>query len=319
LSAADRSLSIARYSSDAKGTWDDFVRTSKNGTFLLARDFMEYHCHRFEDHSLILRDDGRILALLPANRSGDELHSHQGLTYGGLITGEAMTTPIMLDLFEHLIVYLRDHGTRRLHYKTIPSIYHRLPAEEDRYALFRAGARLSRRDVLSVISGRIRAPVQMRRRRGAAKAAAHGVTVAEASDWAGFWSVLTDHLASLYGVPPVHSLDEINLLRARFPAQLRLFQALKGSEVLGGVVIFESALVAHVQYIASSGAGRELAALDAVFFHLLDRVFCEKAFFDFGISNEEGGRHLNRGLIEQKEGFGARAVVHDFYTLEIDG
>ena len=29
------------------------------------------------------------------------------------------------------------------------------------------------------------------------------------------------------------------------------------------------------------------------------------------------GRFLNAGLIAQKEGFGARAVVHDFYELEI--
>ena len=27
----------------------------------------------------------KVIALLPANRVGDTLHSHQGLTYGGLI------------------------------------------------------------------------------------------------------------------------------------------------------------------------------------------------------------------------------------------
>ena len=39
-------------------------------------------------------------------------------------------------------------------------------------------------------------------------------------------------------------------------------------------------------------------------------------YFDFGISNEQGGRKLNRGLIDQKEGFGARAVVHDHYAID---
>jgi hypothetical protein len=33
--------------------------------------------------------------------------------------------------------------------------------------------------------------------------------------------------------------------------------------------------------------------------------------FDFGTADECDGRYLNRGLIDQKEGFGARAVVHD--------
>ena len=38
--------------------------------------------------------------------------------------------------------------------------------------------------------------------------------------------------------------------------------------------------------------------------------------FDFGISNERDGT-LNPGLMRNKEGFGARAVVHDRYVLEL--
>jgi len=49
---------------------------------------------------------------------------------------------------------------------------------------------------------------------------------------------------------------------------------------------------------------------------LLTGPYRNKTYFDFGISNEQQGRFLNRGLIEQKEGFGGRAVVHDFYRLE---
>ena len=43
----------------------------------------------------------------------------------------------------------------------------------------------------------------------------------------------------------------------------------------------------------------------------------DKTYFDFGISTEENGRVLNSGLIDQKEGFGARGVVHDHYELDI--
>lgn len=77
-------------------------------------------------------------------------------------------------------------------------------------------------------------------------------------------------------------------------------------------------MVAHAQYMASSPTGRDLGALDTLFAHLLDNVFPGKPFFDFGISNEHGGRVLNCGLIEQKEGFGARTVVHDFYEVDLD-
>ena len=308
---------IERYTPAHGDAWDAFVRIAKNGTFLFVRDYMDYHAGRFEDHSLVVRADGELVALLPANRAGDELHSHQGLTYGGLVVSDAMTTPAMLDLFEALAAHLRRDGFRRLHYKTVPSIYHRIPAEEDRYALFRAGAPLARRDVLSVIPAGRRGPVQARRRRGAAKAERHGVVVAEAREWGPYWAMLSDHLQARYGVAPVHTLAEIELLRGRFPDCIRLFEARLGGEVVAGAVVFESVMVAHVQYIASSGRGRETGALDAVFRHLIEDVFADKPYFDFGISNEDQGRILNRGLIAQKEGFGGRAVVHDFYSLEL--
>ena len=73
--------------------------------------------------------------------------------------------------------------------------------------------------------------------------------------------------------------------------------------------------VAHAQYIANGPRGRELCAGDALFDHLLRGVYRDK-WFDFGISNDSRG--LNTGLLRNKEGFGARAVVHDHYVLELD-
>jgi hypothetical protein len=316
MSNASADYTIERYEARHKPEWDAFVRGSKNGTFLFVRDFMDYHGDRFADHSLVVRNQGATVALLPANRAGDELHSHQGLTYGGFVVADSMTTPGMVDVFQALLRYLRGAGIRRLHYKAIPSIYHRMPAEEDRYALFLAEAALSRRDVLTVIPLGRRGPVQSRRRRGAASAAKAGVVVREATDWKSYWALLTEHLRDRYGVSPVHSVEEIELLHGRFPQHIRLFEAALDSEVLAGVVIFESAMVAHVQYIAASERGRDAGALDGLFEHLIEQEFRAKPYFDFGISNEQQGRHLNRGLIEQKEGFGGRAVVHDFYMIE---
>lgn len=317
ITKAEPAYSIERYDPTQKQAWNDFVQASKNGTFLFSRDYMDYHSDRFQDHSVIVRSADVILALLPANQIGDELHSHQGLTYGGLVVTESMTTPSMLEIFSSLLSFLASAGFRRLHYKTVPTIYHRLPAEEDRYALFLNGAELSRRDVLTVIPSGRRGSVQTRRRRGVAKAAKLGVVVAEASDWRPYWTILSDHLRGRYGVEPVHSIEEMDLLRGRFPENIRLFEARLGEEVLAGVVIFESTMVAHVQYIAASERGRDTGALDHVFEHLIEEVFPTKPYFDFGISNEQQGRYLNRGLIEQKEGFGGRALVHDFYAIDV--
>jgi hypothetical protein len=309
---------VEQYDAMHRAEWDAFVTESKNGTFLFLRDYMDYHADRFVDHSLIIRHRSRILAVLPANRVGDDVHTHLGLTYGGIISCGRMTTPVMLDVFEAIVARLRHSGASVLHYKTVPWIYHRMAAEEDRYALFLGGAELCRRDVLSVVSpAGDRAPIQDRRRRAAAKA--KNVEVARSHDWGTYWKLLSSHLRARFGAVPVHSLDEIERLHSRFSQNIKLYTAACGDEVLAGVVIYESHLVAHVQYIASSERGLEYGALDKLFLELIDGPFRDKRFFDFGMSNRQDGRVLNRGLIEQKEGFGARAVVHDFYRLRLSG
>src|SRR5262249_53402683 len=110
---------------------------------------MDYHADRFVDHSLLFHRDGRLMALLPATlHEADQTPiSHGGLTFGGVLSGPDLTAGPMLDLFSGLAHYLRERGIVRLLYKAVPHIYHETPAEEDRYALFRAGARLYRRDV----------------------------------------------------------------------------------------------------------------------------------------------------------------------------
>lgn len=318
MSATVRPLTVERYTAAAQPEWDEFVRNSKNGTFLLLRGYMDYHADRFADCSLIIRSGDELVALLPAHRDGDMVASHNGLTFGGFIVSSRMTTPMMLRVFDVVRAHLAAQGAKTFIYKSIPHIYHRLPAEEDRYALFRHDAELYRRDLLSTIDMARRPPPQERRRRGAAKAMKAGVTVAEDPDFALFWDLLDRHLQARYDVKPVHNLREIQYLHAGFPRNIRLFTARDpAGGLLGGVVIYEADEVAHLQYAASTPEGFAMGCLDRIFLHLLDEVFAQKRWFDFGNSTEQQGRYLNDGLIEQKEGFGGRAVAHDYFRLKL--
>lgn len=311
-------IRVERYDKKHRDIWNEFVAASKNGTFLFNRSYMDYHADRFEDCSLLIKDDkGRLLALLPANRKGSLLQSHGGLTYGGFISGQNMATATMLKVWQAVIDYLLEEGLASLYYKTMPAIYHRLPAEEDRYALFLAGVQVCRRDVLCVVKNEPRVKYQERRRRAINKAEKHGLKVRDNPEFEKFWPLLSETLKSRFGVGPVHSLDEMELLHRRFPQNIKLYSAWSGEQMLAGAVIYESSQVAHVQYIAAGPEGRSRGALDLLFDNLLTTVYKDKPFFDFGISNEMDGYKLNVGLIEQKEGFGGRAVVHDFYQVSL--
>lgn len=86
--------------------------------------------------------------------------------------------------------------------------------------------------------------------------------------------------------------------------------------LIAGVTIFETDLVAHVQYISGLKSWNDLGAVDWLHHYLIEVVFKEKQYFDFGSSNEMGGRKLNDGLLFWKESFGARTMVQNFYEIE---
>jgi hypothetical protein len=310
-------VEAVKYMPEYKTAWDAFVADSKNGTFLLHRDYMEYHADRFTDHSLLFYRKGRLIALLPANQVGQEVHSHGGLTYGGVISGSSMKAPVMLEVFEAMKSYFQQQGFRKIIYKTVPHLYHQLPAEEDIYALFRFGASLYRRDVSSVIDLQQPVGYSRQRRWEVKKAKGNNLQVQESQEYNRFMQIEQELLQEKYSTRPVHTAEEIRLLAAHFPENITLYIASEEGGMVAGVIIYETATVAHCQYIATTARGRELGALDVLVDHLLTSVYPHKKYFSFGISTEEQGEYLNEGLIRNKESYGARAVVHDFYELPL--
>lgn len=314
MSAEAPKITLRRYSDSDAESWNRFNAASKNGTFLLDRNYMDYHRDRFEDHSLLAFDsDGALLAVIPAHRRDDMLVSHGGLTYGGVVSDAAMTPLKMLSLFDTLLAHLRSENMRGLYYKTIPRFYHRQPADEDLFALFVHQAVLKRRDLTSAIDPQFPAPAQSRRKRGMKAAAKAGLTVGPSDRWEDFWAILAQNLGDRHNLKPVHSVAEIRLLHSRFPEAIKLWCVTQGDSVVGGAVMYLTPRCAHVQYTASNPAGREANALDLLFFALVEEY--RDRWFDFGISNEGDGRQLNHGLIDYKEGFGARTVTHDHYEI----
>jgi hypothetical protein len=277
---------------------------------------MDYHRDRFQDYSLLIRDEkGKLQALLPANRHDNTVSSHGGLTYGGFIINSSMKAANLLEIFDNTLTYLRQNEFVNFIYKTVPYIYHQVPAEEDRYALFLCNATMVRRGLLTVVSKDYTVPFQERRWRGVQKALKNNLEVRCTNDFETFWEILTTNLKLTYNTSPVHSLKEICLLHSRFPNNIKLYGCYQDNTMVSGVVIYESSKVAHVQYIAASPKGKELSSLDLVFHELLNSVYKSKPFFDFGTSDEKNGYYLNRGLLEHKEGFGARMMVHDHYQI----
>ena len=86
---------------------------------------MDYHRDRFTDASVLaMNAAGRVLALFPANRSGERLSSHAGLSYGGMVSDVAMTSRLALEIFAAWFKHFREQGIAEIVYKAVPPIYH---------------------------------------------------------------------------------------------------------------------------------------------------------------------------------------------------
>ena len=313
-------MQVIRYTSEYKNLWDSFVEESKNGTFLHKRDYTEYHADRFTDYSLLIFDSkGELFALMPGNIGDDKIfYSHRGLTYGGLVIGFNAGQIDVNMAFDAVIAYLKEDGCKGMQYKCIPEIYHKIPAQEDLYSLFCNGATLiSRKPSCALISDN-NPGFEYRRKRGVKKAAKSGIDIMSSDDTRAYWSLLENTLSSRFGAKPVHTYEEISNLKTLFPANIKCYIAENDGEVLAGVIIYETEQTAHTQYIVASEDGKKKGALDALFDKLINNIYKDKRWFDFGTSTGEDPRQLNEGLIIQKEGFGARAVMYDVYEINFE-
>lgn len=318
-------ITVTRYTPKNHQTWNEFVKQSRQGTFLFDRNYMDYHQDRFHDHSLMIYYKDKLYALLPANEvvsasnneiPQKELVSHQGLTYGGLLTCNKMTAELTCETFEAIGNYLKQEGFSKLTYKAIPWIYHKIPSEEDLYALIHVGkASLSAREISTTILLQNKLRFSEQRRRGVNKAKKNSLIIRQSSqeDVFAFWNILNNNLQQKYHTRPVHSNEELQLLMSRFPANIIGYSVLKDEEVIAGTIIFITPQVIHTQYIGASEKGKEEGALDLLFDYLINQKKWNAPYFDFGKSTEDRGNYLNTNLIHQKEGFGGRGVAYDTY------
>jgi hypothetical protein len=316
------SLSVRPYEPIDADSWDEFCSRSLQSTILHTRRFLSYHGERFADCSLIIEDNGKLVGLFPAALSLEDptsVVSHPGITYGGILHHGNLRGERMVVTLVEICRHFRKRGRQNLIYKVVPTIYHRAPAQDDLYALFRLHAKRTRCDLSCTIDLQHRLPFSERRTRSLKKATHAGVMLFEGAKYLPFfWEILEKNLENKHRAKPVHNINEITLLVHKFPEQIRCTCAFLANQVVAGILVFITPTVHHAQYIASSDVGYKISALDLVLKLAIETAITQGArWFDFGISNEKQGRLLNDGLYRYKSEFGGGGVVHEFFDLDL--
>ena len=313
-------ITIRRYTDQDKALWDSFNKNAKNRLFMFDRDYMDYHRDRFLDHSLLFYSEDELVALFPACERDGMLLSHGGLTYGGFLTDSRMKQHTMVEYMDELKKYAGEHGFRKIIYKSIPYVYHTQPAEEDRYALYAAGAKLVTVDASTYVN--LKNPLKMPKGRKAqiSRAKREGVTIeilTELKDYEAFITLENEVLESRHETHAVHTAAELKMLHDLFPENIHLYAAMKEGELIAGTIVFEYDHAVHTQYMAANEEARQIGGLDLAVATVMEHYRPDKDWLDFGISTEHGKVYLNEGLIAQKEGFGGRTGVYEIWELEL--
>lgn len=313
-------LNIRLFNEVDSVAWDFFCEKSLQGTILHTRKFLSYHQDRFIDRSLIISNQEKWLGILPAAINlTDSLQvvSHPGVTYGGFLHQGGLRGDVMIEVLRLTQDFYSKLGFKSLVYKVTPSFYHRSPAQDDLYALFRLGASKIRCDLSSTIDLQNRLPLIKGRRWGIKRAQKSNVNIVQGAQYLkNFWAILANNLSEKHDTLPVHSLRELEVLIERFPEEILCVCAQVNGDIVAGVILFATHQTLHTQYIASNASGREVSAVDAVLEHSISMgIKTGKRWFDFGINNEDNGLILNDSLYTYKNGFGGGGYTHDFYQL----
>ncbi|TDD74047.1 peptidoglycan bridge formation glycyltransferase FemA/FemB family protein [Flavobacterium caseinilyticum] len=314
-----KNYSVKQYQESDYANWNAFIGQAKNATFLFHRDFMEYHKDRFEDFSLLIFENEKLIAVLPANRVEAIVYSHQGLTYGGLVYSSKLIGEKVEHILDSLLLFFKENRVQSFFFKSIPLFYTSKGNAEMEFFMLKKGAFLDKKEMNLGINLAMPLTISKSKLKHFRKIEQHDLEMVEEQQLESFWElVLEPRLLEKYSAKPVHTSQEIKLLKDKFPNNIKQFSVYHKDVIIAGITIFETETVVKSQYGATTKKGEELRALDYLFINLIQKYKNEgKLFFDMGIVNEDNEKGYHAGLLKQKEELGCSVYSQDFYKMNL--
>ena len=313
-----KTYTVRLYQKNDFELWNAFIEKAKNATFLFHRNFMEYHNDRFSDYSLIVESENKWMAVLPANVVENQVFSHQGLTYGGLVYDQKTDTEKVRMMWQTLIEFLKQERKEFLIYKPILSFYSQQSTDEMSYFLFKEMATIYRKDLNLAIDFTKNWSVSKSKMKHFRRVAALDLEIRQDQNFELFWnSVLVPRLTEKHQTKPVHSLQEIEKLALQFPNNILQYNVYLEEKIVAGITLFHFENGIKSQYGATTILGEKSRALDFLFINLIEDFKNKVSFFDMGTVTEDNELGYNTGLLKQKEELGCSVYTQDFYKLRL--
>ncbi|MBN2415817.1 GNAT family N-acetyltransferase [bacterium] len=307
--------------------WDEFVLQANNGTLFHLRKFLNYHPEgRFQDNSLLFRENNRLLAVFPAvlrRKAGETvLVSHCGASYGGIVHREELSIASAFTIVELLLEYCAANRISRIELTAPPIIYQSRPSNYLDFALYKNGFGYKKREISSIIpldfsQEDILNKYKPESRTAVRRAEKLGLSMRESDDFSTFYPILERNLGMRHQVKPTHTLGELLSLKALFPNEIRQFGAYLGDTLIAGVTCFIcNPRVVLAFYISHDQQYQRYRPVNYLFYRIMQWCITKQyRFLDFGIFTVD--EEPNWGLGKFKESLGARGIFRDTLSRDI--
>jgi hypothetical protein len=273
------------------------------------------------------------------------LNSHKGLTFGEFIFKDNLSFLDKRKIVFACLEFLKKENFDSLIIKPLPS-YFQLDNQKDESIHRILNDNLIKSKILRVEANSVITLPQSegeyqeinyqnystRKKRNLKKAYQSNLRIEKTELASDFWEIIAENLQLRHNLLPVHSVDEIQLLKDKFPQNI-LFSLAKDSknETVACSVSFVYQATVHLQYMAATKKGKEINALDFLINHLIENhvIHFDKisktsptGYFEnlsLGVSeirsNAESNDSINEGLFKWKEEFGAKTLSHFVYQI----
>ena len=325
----DHEISIKKYDNSKKSEWDDFVNSSVNGTFLQTKQFLDYHpADRFVDSSLMVYDQDKLVAVCPAciiSDKGEKIFfSHKGSTFGGVIIGaKQCALHKILPIISGIEEYCESNEFSKIVLKQTSDLFCGKKSDLIDFALYYLGY-IEKKELnfyidFSQYDDKILSNFSQGKRTNINNCLKKGIEVKKINTETqinDFYCILCTTLEK-YGKTPVHTLDELLLLKNSIIAEeVEFFGAYLENKMIAGSMMFyfRNANVAHTQYLCALPEYDTLSPMSFMYYTMIENA--KRKSFDmisFGIATEDEGRYINSGLAASKEAFGAKHSVNKIY------
>lgn len=328
---------IIKYTDNYEEEWDRFVlEQSMNGTFLHSRRFLNYHpTGRFIDSSYVVYDEkNHLVAVCSAcekMENGEKvLFSHGGSTYGGIIICDRVyKTSKLVALVSQLKERWKQDDFQRVILKQTPDLFCKRSVDLLEYVLYYAGFQewkelnlyvdlkeYTEENVLSHFSQGKRTNVH-----NCQKAGLECRKISTHEEIELFVELLSMTLEK-YGKKPVHIADELfEFQQKRLHEECELFGIfnVNGDMLAGAMMFYFKNGVAHTQYLCADSAYNTLSPMTFAYYSMIIEMM-RKGYdkLSWGITTEDNGYYLNKGLTNSKESFGSRYTINRTYKIRIE-